>query len=152
MKTVLTTVLIAPLFLLLGGNFQGNKEVKTNSDLNARVIMNTTSWNCNATAGNKIEFLGDITGGEAPYEITWYVSATDKVKDAHRNETDYLEVSDVEEDFAVSPQITVDEKLGYYIILQVTDEAGDVLERTIKIDCNTLENRVSAQTINNKAK
>ncbi|MGB0524901.1 MAG: hypothetical protein ACPGJS_18145 [Flammeovirgaceae bacterium] len=154
MRTLFTTALLAPLFLLLGGNAQ-NTQVKdnNNSTLSAKIVMTALSWDC-AALGNhtKIDFIGDVTGGEAPYEISWYVSATSKIKDAHRNETDYLEVSDVAEDFAPSPQITVNEKLGYYIILKVSDEAGDMIEKTIKIDCNTLENKVSAQSINNKAK
>lgn len=151
MKSLFTTILLAPMFIFIGGNGKGDKvEGKKNSTLSAKIIMNATSWDC--ASQNQIDFIGDVTGGEAPYEISWYVSNTNKMKDAHRNETDYLEASDVEEDFAPNPQITVKEKLGYYVILQVSDAEGDVIEKTIRIDCNAMNSKISAQFINNKAK
>lgn len=149
MKTmVFTTFLLAPLLMFFGVNHNTNE--RTNTDLSAKVRMNASSWECTATAQNEIEFIGDVTGGNAPYEINWYVSSTAKMKDAHQNETEYMEVSDVAEDFTPSPQISVSQPLGYYLIMHVKDAAGNTIEKTMKIDCNSL--KVSAQVIEQRTK
>ena len=145
---ILTTFLLAPMLVFFGGN--GTTTNTNQSTLSVKVMMNSSNWDCTSSAQNEIDFIGDVTGGEAPYEINWYVSTTAKMKDAHRNETEYMEVSDVEEDFAPSPQISVKEQLGYYLIMHVSDASGEVIEKTMKIDCSSL--KVSAQVIEGKAK
>jgi hypothetical protein len=100
------------------------------SDLKASIMVSPVNFKCGNSQQNTVEFYGEISGGRAPYNASWYV------------------LNDSRKDFLYQPKNLVVDKPGkaskievsknpiYYVVLYVKDACGNEDKQIVNVTCS----------------
>lgn len=92
--------------------------------------------NCEADLPSSIEFLGEVHGGTAPYQVTWLVSKGSQIKDLISQPLKYELKNDQE-----ASNLIVTEGLDYFVTLLVEDACGNEDKQVLYLKCQKDENQ-----------
>ncbi|MFY0599851.1 MAG: hypothetical protein JXR03_09280 [Cyclobacteriaceae bacterium] len=101
----------------------------------ANITVNAVSVDCEDTGiGNLLEFYGQVSSGNAPYNLTWFVF-TDSSKEVLLN-TPEEQFIEFEEEIGA---IVLDNQLSYTVVLTVLDACNQYTEQTLNLVCGNEE-------------
>lgn len=103
-------------------------------ELKGDIVYAAEEWDCGSQKNTEIAYAGMISGGTAPYQITWYVSASKELTAA-----DFPRDREQLAHQGKSRGITVFDPPGYYVLMLVTDACGQELEKTAYVQCEQRE-------------
>jgi hypothetical protein len=98
------------------------------------IVVNGIDIQCDPHINSEVEYYGRVTGGKAPYKVTWYVFRDPAIVDyLYQPKTVKLEQEgDV-------PMILVQESLDYYVLLHAVDACGSEKDKLVHIVCDEQE-------------
>ncbi|MDR6240472.1 hypothetical protein HNQ88_003538 [Aureibacter tunicatorum] len=106
------------------------KLIENKNEVKANISANPVSVDCDVPAGNVVDYLGEVKGGNAPYHISWKVTV-----DAFGQNLLYKPEEAMLDSTAVVPQIRVEKPLGYYVSLWVRDACGSEDVQIAHVKC-----------------
>jgi hypothetical protein len=98
------------------------------------IIPNGVEVFCESSQQSTVEYYGKISGGRAPYEVTWYV-----FKNASGESLLYKPKKLIIEKEGDVPFISVESALDYYVLLNVIDACGSERDKVVHIVCDEQE-------------
>lgn len=100
----------------------------------AGIQANTMDVSCEKGLTSSMEFLGNVQGGTAPYQLTWLVSKGPYMADLI-SQPQQLVLS-THEDIS---RMVVEEALDYYVTLLVEDACGNSDKKVMHVTCDDIE-------------
>lgn len=95
----------------------------------ANIVVSPILLDCEIPNVSSIEFYAEISGGKAPFEVSWVVMNEDQTSLLYQPKQDKVEIA------GKSSFIRVDADPNYKVMLLVTDACGNYVEQTVLIDC-----------------
>jgi hypothetical protein len=86
---------------------------------------------------SSVEFLADIKGGMAPYNLKWYVLNDSRTDFLYQPREEKLKTS------GKSSSITVNTDPSYYVVLYVEDNCGNVEQRAVNLVCQNSRKKIN---------
>jgi hypothetical protein len=111
---------------------------KTKNSITASIMVDPKYLSCEAgNRNNLIDFYSQISGGNPPYKINWYIL------NANRTQFLYQPTYAVLESSLMSSSVQVDKDPVYFVLLQVTDNCGSEQIATVEILCEQNEKKIN---------
>lgn len=101
------------------------------------IFVNPVSFDCRKRSSSVIEYYGEIYGGKAPYEVTWYV-----VNDRQTNLL-YQPRKETILKPGSTPVVTVDAIPGYYVMMKVKDACGSEQRQMVRLECEDRTKKIN---------
>ncbi|HEY0770104.1 MAG TPA: hypothetical protein VGD31_07190, partial [Sphingobacteriaceae bacterium] len=106
-------------------------------EITASIIVNPKFLDCEKLSGNLVSFYGDINGGKAPYEVTWFVLNNHRTKFLYQPRTHKIKGD------GVTSTVEVDQNPNYYVIMYVKDACGSESHQVTQLVCEKGEKKVN---------
>lgn len=114
-------------------------------EIAANIIVNPKFVDCGKTSGNLVAYYGDINGGKAPYDVTWFVL------NDHRTKFLYQPRNYKIKDPGLTSTIEVDKDPDYYVIMYVKDACGSESHQVAHLVCEKGQKKVNTIFFENVA-
>jgi hypothetical protein len=106
-------------------------------EIGAQIMVKPKHLECTDQGSNLVEFYGDISGGQAPYKVSWFVM------NARRTDFLYQPVQSSIPIAGLTSSIQVDKNPEYVVLLYVTDACGNEQTSTVQIVCEKRKKKVN---------
>jgi hypothetical protein len=100
------------------------------------IIVNPIQMECNGLQ-SVVEFFGDVRGGKAPYQLSWYIL------NESRSDFLYQPRQETIESPGKTMAVTVDKNPEYYVALYVTDACGNTGEKVVNLVCEDKKKKIN---------
>jgi len=108
-----------------------------NAPPDVSIFVNPLHVACTDPNGNTVEFYGKISGGKAPYTVSWYI-----LNDS-RSALLYQPREQVIKRPGNTMVVRVDKSPDYYVMLEVKDACGNSQRRMVNLICEDEKKKVN---------
>lgn len=103
------------------------------------ITVNPLEVGCKGLSTSLVEFYGVVSGGKAPYSVSWFVLNNTRTDFLYQPKEELISLA------GKTPLIRVDKNPEYYVVLYVKDACGKEGKRIVNMVCEN--NRKKINTI-----
>jgi hypothetical protein len=101
------------------------------------IVVNPLQVGCQDLSGTLVEFYGDITGGKAPYTVSWYVLNSARTDFLYQPRKEKIPLP------GKTSMIRIDRNPEYYVVLYVRDACGNEQKKIVNMACGNDQKKIN---------